>query len=585
MLKKVLFSVNGCSWGSSAVLDFSSYCMVSLVLMRKVLIFVLLTLLPLPILAEEKSSSIVDFFKGYHSEVRGQYDEAMEQYRSALRRDPGSVELRAEIALLFLKKGDVSEAEKLLTEALTMSENNRNIMILLAGIHSAKGEFQKAKVIYEKCIAMNQEDTEAYLFLGSLYMSEKRYDDAITVYEKIINYDDDNIMALYYLARLYAETKSYDKAKEYYQKAISLKTNFEPALLDMGTLYEVEGDFDKAIEYYQKIITFDPLNKKARSRIATIFVKKKQYNRAIHEFEKLSDLDREDVNLRVKIGLLHLEEERYDEAIREFNIALASKPKNDSVRYYLAMAWRGKGDTKRAAEEFLKIDPKSEEFGGAIKSLAFLYMKSGDLDGGITTMQGYLDRIKDSPDIYMMLALLYEEKQDYRKAIELLKEARQISPQNVDILYQTGMLHERLGETDAALSYMEEVLKIDSEYANALNFIGYTWADRGINLPEAEEKVKKALGKKPDDAYIRDSIGWVYFKKGEYTKALTELLRAFQSLPDDPTIAEHLGDVYTALKEYAKAIEYFNKALGLEKKEDKKRQIEEKKKVLEERMK
>ncbi|MBP1747161.1 MAG: tetratricopeptide repeat domain protein, partial [Deltaproteobacteria bacterium] len=79
--------------------------------------------------------------------------------------------------------------------------------------------------------------------------------------------------------------------------------------------------------------------------------------------------------------------------------------------------------------------------------------------------------------------------------------------------------------------------------------------------------------------------GWVYFKKGEYTKALTELLRAFQSLPDDPTIAEHLGDVYTALKEYAKAIEYFNKALGLEKKEDKKRQIEEKKKVLEERMK
>jgi tetratricopeptide (TPR) repeat protein len=147
------------------------------------------------------------------------------------------------------------------------------------------------------------------------------------------------------------------------------------------------------------------------------------------------------------------------------------------------------------------------------------------------------------------------------------------------------MLHERLGETDKALNYMEEVLRIDPDYANALNFVGYTWADKGMNLPEAEEKIKKALNQKPDDAYIRDSIGWVYYKKGEYTQALTELLRAFQAMPDDPTIAEHLGDVYAALKEYGKAVEYLNKALGLEKKEDKKKRLEQKKKTIEEKMK
>jgi tetratricopeptide (TPR) repeat protein len=56
-------------------------------------------------------------------------------------------------------------------------------------------------------------------------------------------------------------------------------------------------------------------------------------------------------------------------------------------------------------------------------------------------------------------------------------------------------------------------------------------------------------------------------------------------MPDDPTIAEHLGDVYAALKEYGKAVEYLNKALGLEKKEDKKKQLEQKKKTIEEKMK
>ena len=80
-------------------------------------------------------------------------------------------------------------------------------------------------------------------------------------------------------------------------------------------------------------------------------MKKKEYNRAIHEFEKLSDIDREDLSLRVKIGLLHLEEERFDEAIREFNIVLASNPGNNPVRFYLALAWKGKGDTKRTIEE------------------------------------------------------------------------------------------------------------------------------------------------------------------------------------------------------------------------------------------
>jgi len=99
------------------------------------------------------------------------------------------------------------------------------------------------------------------------------------------------------------------------------------------------------------------------------------------------------------------------------------------------------------------------------------------------------------------------------------------------------------------------------------------------------EKIKKALSQKPDDAYIRDSIGWVYYKKGEFANALTELLKAYQVLPDDPTIAEHIGDVYAALKEYSKAVEYFNKALELEKKEEKKKQIEQKKKTIEEKMK
>jgi len=147
------------------------------------------------------------------------------------------------------------------------------------------------------------------------------------------------------------------------------------------------------------------------------------------------------------------------------------------------------------------------------------------------------------------------------------------------------MLHEKAGNNEKAILYMNNVLKIDPDYPNALNFIGYTWADQGINLERAEEMVRRAIAKKPDDGYIMDSMGWIYYRKGDYDSALKELLKAHQKLPDDPTIAEHVGDVYTALKEYGMAIEYFEKSMKLEKKEEKIRIIEKKIKAIEEKRK
>jgi tetratricopeptide (TPR) repeat protein len=147
------------------------------------------------------------------------------------------------------------------------------------------------------------------------------------------------------------------------------------------------------------------------------------------------------------------------------------------------------------------------------------------------------------------------------------------------------MLYEKSGNTERAMVCMEDVLKIDPDYANALNFIGYTWADKGVNLDKAEEMIRKALVKKPDDGYIMDSIGWVYYKKGDYKKALDELLKAYDNIPNDPTIAEHLGDTYASLKEYSKAIEYFEKSMKLENKEEKKKVLEQKIKAIEDKIK
>ena len=107
---------------------------------------------------------------------------------------------------------------------------------------------------------------------------------------------------------------------------------------------------------------------------------------------------------------------------------------------------------------------------------------------------------------------------------------------------------------------MEKVLELQQDHAEALNFIGYTWADNNIHLDRALEYIKKAVQLKPDNGYITDSLGWVYFRLGELEKAETELERAIQLEPGDAHIYNHLGDVYNSLKKRTKALQAYEKA-------------------------
>jgi Flp pilus assembly protein TadD len=120
---------------------------------------------------------------------------------------------------------------------------------------------------------------------------------------------------------------------------------------------------------------------------------------------------------------------------------------------------------------------------------------------------------------------------------------------------------DKLGRREEALEAMRKVLATDPKNANALNYIGYSYAEMGTNLASAREMITQALDLSPDDGYIMDSLGWVYFKMGQPRKALENLLEAVKRVPDDPVILEHLGDIYRELGNKTKASEAYRKAI------------------------
>jgi tetratricopeptide (TPR) repeat protein len=140
-----------------------------------------------------------------------------------------------------------------------------------------------------------------------------------------------------------------------------------------------------------------------------------------------------------------------------------------------------------------------------------------------------------------------------------------------------------MGNFEKMETEMREALRLNPDYADALNYIGYSFAERGVRLQEALGLIQKAMALKPNQGYITDSLGWVYFKLGEYEKAVIELEKANQLTPDDSTIMEHLGDGYAGLKRVDKAIEAYDKALTLEPKPDQTERLKGKLKELKEK--
>jgi len=100
-----------------------------------------------------------------------------------------------------------------------------------------------------------------------------------------------------------------------------------------------------------------------------------------------------------------------------------------------------------------------------------------------------------------------------------------------------------------------------------LNYLGYTYAEMGENLDEAERLIRAALDEKPDDGYITDSLGWVYFKKGLFNKAVKYLEKAVILVPDDPIILEHMGDAYFKISHKEKALQFYKRSLSKKKKD------------------
>jgi tetratricopeptide (TPR) repeat protein len=179
----------------------------------------------------------------------------------------------------------------------------------------------------------------------------------------------------------------------------------------------------------------------------------------------------------------------------------------------------------------------------ALMRRALLIARSGSLDAARQLLRGTnAGSARQEAQLVGTEAQMLREAGRTAEAFALLDQALARQPDNTELLYDHAMAAERLDRIDTMEDSLRRLIRARPDHAHAHNALGYSLADRGLRLEEAQALIERALQLQPDDPHILDSMGWVLYKRGQPEQALEYLRRAYNLLPD-AEIATHLGEV------------------------------------------
>src|SRR5690606_27592314 len=252
----------------------------------------------------------------------------------------------------------------------------------------------------------------------------------------------------------------------------------------------------------------------------------------------------------------------YDRAATEFSLVLAAEPDNARARYYLASAYEQGGQVERAIAEYEQVPTDHEWFVDAQRMIVHLHQQRGDHAAAAAAIARARERKPDAAELIDVQAVVLREQGELPRAIVLMEDLVARFPDNDRYHFTLGALYDENKQRERGMEHMRRAIELNPHNAPALNYLGYTYAEQGIHLDEAEDLIRRALAISPNDGFYIDSLGWVFYQRGDYASAVRYLERAAALAGDDPTIAEHLGDAYLKAGRAQDALRTYRDALS-----------------------
>lgn len=492
---------------------------------------------------------------------RGETEQSLAYLEKAGALQPESVFLKKELALEYLQQKETAAALALIEQILEQEPDNVESLILYGRIMQERENFEKAKEAYEKVIALDSGRENVFLLLGRIYLSEENEADALRVFQNLVEQNPRSYPGHYFLGKLYARQERFEAAEREYEKALEI----EPALLEprfeLLNLYQRQGKPPGVlIDTYEEILEKNPGNIQAMMELGLLYWKHDRKDKARALFTDLGQRSESSFEVALKVIQTYLETDRHEDGLTVIE-GMLDTTQNSDLQYLAGVAYYGEKDFDNALQHFERVQKESRFYKDAIVHRAFIHQEQGDHAEAVAFLEEAIQSDPDNAEYYYYLGTFQEDREAYAEAVAALESAIERQPEEAKYRFRLGVVYDKWGQKETSIEIMRDVIELDPAHASALNYLGYTYADLGRNLEEAERLIKKALEYKPNDGYITDSLGWVYYKQGRYPEAVSVLKAAVELVPDDPIILEHLGDAYMKVGDQRNALHYYRLSL------------------------
>ncbi len=517
-------------------------------------------------LVEEKESAYYLYMQSEIYRQKRMWDKATFFLLKAIAIDPDSIYLNQELVMLYLQTKSPSKAIEVAERMVKTHPENVVALSLLAKMNLQLKQDAEAKALYQKIIHLQPDNENAYIVLGSLCMEQDNMEEAFSLYTRMAKQFPKSYVAPFFLGRIHAMQNNIEYAEKAFKKTIELNSELVEPRFELISIYKSDPRNEtrlspEIIKLYKEILVIDPHNIRASLERSLYYYHHGKKDLAQKQLAEFGQKHRRDPGPFMLAAKEFVGNKRYKDAVIIFTGLLAGAPENPILHYLAGVSYDAVQDIDKAIYHFKQIRPGTEHYRKSIIHIAYLYTQKEQPEKAIEFLLQKHRELPNDPEIISYLASIYEDLNQYAKSIEMLDKGLVLYPENAEMLFRAGIVHDKWGNKDQSIRIMQKVIALEPDNATALNYLGYTYADLGIELELAESLIKKAMALNPDDGYITDSLGWVYYRKADYPKAIEYLERALTLSSHDPVVAEHLGDAYQKASNPEKALEIYKKAL------------------------
>ncbi len=482
------------------------------------------------------------YLAGRHAQHIRDYRSAAGWFEEALRADPESPELITRTFLMEASVGEFGRARSLAEKELKLDSSDAVAQLVLLLDRVEKGDKPGALLHAD---ALPKEGV--HRFVGPLARAWTRMamgdlagaDQALKEFDKFNGFAP---LKFYQLGLIYDFAGRADLAEENFKKTLEASGQLNWRLTDaMANFYERHGRDDKAQALYQQFISENAGSELAESVLAIKaagapppLIRSAEDGLAEALFDLASVVN---------------QPETIDLALLYSRCALELRPHLILAQLLLSDVL-GAGNKPELSLEILGQIPANSPYSWSARLRVAANLEMLDrTDEAIAKLKEMAAQAPTRAGADMQLGDLLRGKKRFTEAVDAYDAAIQRFkaaglPERWSLFYSRGIALERSGQWKRAEADLLHALELKPDQPLVLNYLGYSWIDRGENLERGLKMIEKAVEVRPEDGYIVDSLGWAHYRLGNYASAVQYLEKAIELVPEDPTINDHLGDAY-----------------------------------------